>query len=368
MEDTVAWLDGEGVPIDRLSTSLRALHPEVLVRNATWNRGAGTRVVIRAHGVVFEQAYQRSPVRVLHEGAPSVRVDLRQPEAAIDFEVCLELKREGFTDYLALPLPLGGQRASFASFATRAPEGFSAPALARLEAALRRMEPPLRSAQDRYVLESLLAVYLGPNAASRVLSGSVRRGTGEGLRAAIWACDLRGFTALAERRSAPEVVRVLDHYFDAVGEPIEREGGEILKFIGDAVLAVFPTRAGHGDDDACARALRAADAAVDRVAAASERLQSEGGPGLAVGIALHLGDVFYGNVGTTRRLDFTVIGTAVNEVSRVEPLCKTCGVPLLVTDTFRQALPAVAFASQGVHPLRGASRDPELFTLPRFVR
>ena len=107
VEDSARWLDGEGVPIDRISTSLRTLHPEVLVRNATWTRGVGTRVVIRVHGIVSEQAYQRSPIRALHEGARAVRVNLRQPAEALGFDVCRELQQEGFTDYLALPLPLG---------------------------------------------------------------------------------------------------------------------------------------------------------------------------------------------------------------------------------------------------------------------
>jgi adenylate cyclase len=366
--DAVAALDDLGVPVDRVSTSIQTLHPEVYVRNLRWTRGGGFVIRELTHEVIRSSLYLDSPVARVHQTGRSFRCDLRVPVEEIPYEVCRELRAEGFTDYAIFPLPLGG-RTSFAAFATRHPDGFAEAHLAPLQDAVDGLSHRFESEHAWYVLDSLLTVYLGANAGRRVRDGVVRRGTGETIRAAIWSCDLRGFTTLADTRSPAETVRLLDRYFDAVGEPVERGGGEILKFIGDAVLAVFPA---DGDGDAgyaapCARALAAAEQAVDRLAAVSAASVAEGGPALVMGVALHVGEVFYGNIGAARRLDFTVIGPAVNEVSRVEPYCKQLGVPLLVTDAFRACVPDAPLVDLGAHALRGAARPRGLFTLPRFA-
>lgn len=169
---------------------------------------------------------------------------------------------------------------------------------------------------------------------------------------------MRGFTALADARPAVEVVAILDRFFDVVASPISPRGGEVLKFIGDAALAIFPVGPA-GPADACARALDSARAAVDGVTALAAR---EGFAGLELGIALHLGTVMYGNIGARDRLDFTVIGAAVNEVCRVESLCKTLG-PVLLTSAFARHCPAGS-ESRGVHVLKGVSAPQEIF-VPR---
>ena len=357
-------LENNGVPLFRASTSVQALHPEVYVRNVVWTRGEGCRVILREHSVLQKPAYTDSPIAKLHAGEPFVRCDLRVAEDAIPYPLCRELRREGCTDYIAYPLPMAS-RLSFVSFATKDPSGFSEAHLATIDASLGELSRNLEVEYLQYALESLISVYLGPNAASRVLAGAFKRGTGESIRAAIWPCDLRGFTTLADSRPPTETVRILDRYFDAVGEPIETHGGEILKFIGDAVLAVFP--AGDDPGAACNRALAAAEQAIAGLKVVSDASVATQGPALELGIALHFGEVFYGNIGAARRLDFTVIGAAVNEVSRVEPLCKVLHTPLLVTDVFRALVPAAPLVSRGSHALRGASQPRELFTLPEFA-
>jgi adenylate cyclase len=213
----------------------------------------------------------------------------------------------------------------------------------------------LRVHSAELATDHLLRVYLGQNAAQRVLDGAFVRGSGERIDAAIWFCDLRGFTAFSDRTPLEDVVCTLDRYFESVATPVVEEGGEVLKFIGDAMLAVFPV---DGDPkQACAAALRAARRALDTT---PEVLRSEG---LSFGIALHLGSVMYGNLGAAERLDFTVIGPAVNEASRVEGLCKTLGEPLLVTARFAEHTVPGQLRPLGAHALRGVREPQELFTL-----
>ena len=352
----------------RLSTSVPVLHPEVYVRNMRWQRGQPVLVTVLPHGLIDTPRFKDSPVARIYEGHGAMRYRLAGPDADLRYPVCAELATLGGTDYVIMPVPLSDGRLAYLSVTSDAAGGFSDADLAMIHAAVPGFGQAIEIEYLHVALGSLLEVYLGRNAAARVLGGAFKRGTGEAMQAVIWTCDLRGFTSLTESRPAADMNRLLNLYFDAVGRPIEANGGEILKFIGDAVLAVFPL--GEDPTDAAIRALRAAEQAVDALAAASAALVATGGPALELGVALHAGEVFYGNIGTERRLDFTVIGPAVNEAARVEPLCKTLGTPLLMTDVVRDLLgdAAPALASMGAHALRGASAPRTLFTLPRWVR
>jgi adenylate cyclase len=212
-------------------------------------------------------------------------------------------------------------------------------------------------------MRSLLDVYLGHNAARRVLAGAFRRGGGETIRAAIWSCDLRGFTSMADRLPAAEVVATLDRYFETVCAPIAEGGGEVLKLIGDAVLAIFPISPAAGDEAAaCRRALAAAKGAIEGIRRWNEAREEP----IGVGVALHLGEVTYGNIGAQRRLDFTVIGAAVNEVCRVEPLCKELGRSLLVTDAFAAQVACRDLVALGTRALRGVAEPRALFGIEGY--
>jgi adenylate cyclase len=207
-------------------------------------------------------------------------------------------------------------------------------------------------------------VYLGKNAARRVQAGEFRRGGGELIRAAIWFCDLRGFTAISDQAAPQQVVGVLDAYFDRVATVIGERGGEVLKFIGDAILAIFPV-AGSDDAVACQSALLAAQSALD----ALESFNQERAPqaALGMGIALHLGEVMYGNIGSRQRLDFTVISSAVNETSRLEGLCKVLKTPLALSSAFVDAAKPADAVDLGEQDLKGVRSRLRVFTLRRYA-
>jgi adenylate cyclase len=211
-----------------------------------------------------------------------------------------------------------------------------------------------------HATNSLLEVYLGKNAARRVINGQFRRGGGELIRAAIWFCDLRGFTPISDRMPPAQVVEILDTYFDCVASVIVAHGGEVLKFIGDAILAIFPVQEDPGE--ACRRALDAAEKALAALDGVNRERAS--GPDLDIGIALHLGEVMYGNIGSRERLDFTVISSAVNETSRLEGLCKTLSRRLLLSQAFSETLSRNDLLDLGEHALKGVSTKRRVFTVP----
>jgi adenylate cyclase len=351
----------EELPLGRFSISVRTMHPEVYVRNLVWTPEEGTQLFVRPHEVTDTPGFRDSPIPKVLAGTDRIRVRL----AALDdlpFPICRELRDQGATDYLVHRLPLYERVNTFASYATWEPGGFSDHHLAILDSIVDVLSLRIALSSVLKAARSLLATYLGQEASARVLAGGFTRGSGQLLDAVIWSCDMRGFTSMVDRHRIEEVIDLLDRYFECVATPIERHGGEILKLIGDAVLAVFPlhgaTRAGDG-------ALSAAKDALREVA----KLRTPSGEPVRIGVALHVGEVLFGNVGASRRLDFTVIGRAVNEVCRVEARCKELEVPLLLTGDFVELLgpeAATDIAPLGRHALRGVSHETELFTLRSY--
>lgn len=335
------------LPLWRLSLNLTTMHPEIGVMSMFWTR-EGVHIRRNPHERRRQPFFLASPMAVLTDGAAEVRRRLTGPDARLDFPICQEVAAQGGTDYVALALAFSDGRRHGMSLTTRAPDGFTEAQLDVIRAAVPVLARSVELVQAYFATQTLLQVYLGPNAARRVLAGQFVRGSGTELRAALWICDLRGFTALSDRRPSSEVTATLDAYFERVIGPIHHHGGEVLKLIGDAVLAIFPVAADV--DDACARALAAARAAVDALAAWNVGREDP----LAMGVALHLGDVFYGNVGGPERLDFTVIGAAVNEVSRLEPLCKL-GPTIVMSAAFRDHVDSADILDFGEHTLRGVA-------------
>ncbi len=205
--------------------------------------------------------------------------------------------------------------------------------------------------------EVLLATYLGRDAARRVLSGETSRGQGRLVRAGIFYADLKGFTALTDRLPAEQVIGHLNDYFDVVATSVLKHKGEVLKFIGDGLLAAFNID-GNSPASACCQALHAALAALDGLTTANEEREVP----LEAGVALHYGDVVYGNIGSEARLDFTVIGAAVNEATRIEALCRTLDRPLLISADFAKVCACHPLVSLGRHRLRGVAAAQEIFT------
>jgi adenylate cyclase len=350
----------EGLPLWRVSVGVLTIHPEVLSRGIFWRRGGLPREETRPHGIERTPAYLDNPVALIHQGLGALRRRLEGAEAYLDFPLMRELRDEGGTDYVIMPLATTqGGPPNWISFATDRKGGFSKADLARIDFLLPLLALRVELECAYHGKRSLLETYLGANAADRVLSGSIKRGEAERLQAAIWFSDLRNFARLSDRSSPGEVIAALDDYFAAVAVPVQQAGGEVLKFIGDAVLAIVPVQ---GDDPgpACDGLLVAALSVLHNLA----RLNKDRREPLKTGIALHLGEVLYGNIGAPSRLDFTVIGPAVNEATRIEALCKRLEHPLLISETFAKSSSAVDLIGLGSHPLKGIGEPADVFTVP----
>jgi adenylate cyclase len=313
-----------------------------------------------------EDFYKGSPIAVVRETRAPLRV--RLTEGDVTYPIARELRDEGGTDYYAVPLPFTNGQVSYASFATRAEGGFAPSALAAIDAIAAPLAQRVELESAYYATRALLDVYLGKNATARVLAGAFRRGTGELIEAAIWFSDMRDFTALTDRTPPNEVIELLDVYFDAVASAVDAHGGEVLKFIGDAVLAIFPFAGAGGARAACRHAVAAADEALAALARANEAGAASGralvAP-IAIGVALHAGSVVYGNIGARARLDFTVIAPSVNEASRLESLSKTLGVPLVMSAAFVAAAGLDDAVDLGEHTLKGVATKQRVFTRRR---
>lgn len=347
-----------GLPLWRLRCTVLAMHPDVFGHAVMWSRGEEVKISVATAQTLASPSYVGSPVQAIHQGLPRVRQRLEQGQ--VDYPQLQEVRAAGGTDYFAVGLDFGPGRRSFISLATDQKGGFDDAHLVQFERLLAPLETRLELESSRFSTETLLKVYLGPNAAERVLAGDFKRGTGQRIHAAIWLCDLRGFTSLADRLPVTEVVPVLDAYFEAMSRPLS-DGGEILKFIGDSILAVFPT----GTDEAAAarRAVKAARASLDAFNASAVAKQH----GLQAGVAVNLGEVMYGNIGAVDRLDFTVIGGAVNETARMESMCKPLKTQLVLSETVARYLDPHELCPLGSHVLRGVSSEKPLFTLGAYA-
>ncbi len=332
----VERLRAAGLPIARYTTGVPSLHPQVDSFSTLWEEGKG--LSIRQFRVDPDnpQVLQGSPIFVAYEEGRTTRCRLEGPPEQDEYEIAGELRRQGLTDYLVIALPFSDGSNKAMSFATGRPEGFTEDDLAILEGLRGALGATIEVRYLRHLAATLMDTYVGPVAGRRVLEGAIRRGSGETIAAAIWFCDLKGFTTLSETLPDQVLIDLLNAYFDAVTQAIESHRGEILKFIGDAVLAIF--QPGDGDEAAAAaRALSAAGDALSRIHVANGDRSTTGAPLIQCGIALHIGEVLYGNVGGANRLDFTVIGRAVNLASRIESLTRDLARPILVSDAFAAA-------------------------------
>ena len=354
LEGLVERLRAE-LPLWRLSTGIRTRHPEVSVVSFWWSEEEGMQVEDIPHEEGFGQAAAGPIPRLYTSGAPWLRWRLDDP---IDIPLLARLRDRGATDYLILNLP--GSRAQSISFATRDPAGFTELQLERLIG----LQIPLAARWDhalaRHSSFSLLRAYLGRHAALQVWQGAYRRTHDQRLDAIVFTCDLRGFTARVDAGPLEHVLQDLDRYFECVSEPWIEAGGEILKFVGDAVLGILPIE--DEPESAARRALDASRAAFARLDAVNAD-RPEGRDPLRMGWALHAGEVAYGNVGSRSRVDFTVIGAAVNEVSRLESLTKTVA-PLLISRRVATLLGAAELTDAGTHTLRGVSHPVQVYTCP----
>lgn len=351
-----------GIPVLKMFIVVEQLHPELWAETHIWDRSEGSMVIQRPHGATGTELFKQSPLPRIFAGAEMVRFDLVVEGTDLLYAPGASLKREGATQAIALPLLFSGGRRQVITLATDAPMGFSDNQVTRIAAVL----PALGSVIELYALRSmasgLLDIYVGHDAGERILQGEIKRGSGDTINAVIWFCDLAGFTPLTESMPRDALIALLNRYFDAMAGPIEREGGTILKFIGDGMLAIFPlSNAGDHNGEIHQRALSAACEAANNIRDLNAEREAAGEAPLAFGIALHVGDVMYGNIGASRRLDFTVIGPAVNMTARLEALSRDLDHSIIVSADFARAA-GVKLRSLGLHDLRGVRDRQEVFS------
>ncbi len=361
--DELCWrLVSTGVPLARMTFHLPTLHPQYYGTGSRWSRASGrTEETLVGHAVRETAQFLDSPIRRVIEFGEYIRRRLDAPDAVLDFSILAELRDAGLTDYIVVPLELSIGRRIAITLATDRPGGFRDDELAELRTLGPHLAPLLEIHIIRQVTNNLLDAYLGRQTGRRVLAGDVVRGRGETIRAVIWLCDLRGFTRLSDLLPGNRVIAILNAYFERVVEEIHGRGGEVLKFMGDGLLAIFPVPDAAFAADAASRGLDAATASIARVDALAGDPILNGDPAPRMCVSIHYGDVFYGNIGADSRLDFTTIGPAVNLVARLDQLSKRLERRILVTDDFAR-VHLRPLISLGTHPLRGLSEPHEIFT------
>ena len=364
-------LNSLGLQIQRAMIAMRTLHPSVDALDYTWHRGGTVEAENHTPDLLQNESWQQSPLKYMFDtGAVVLRRRLTGPDAKLDLPLFKKLAGEGATDYYMriVDFDLTGSKdletGMVSSWTTDLPGGFGDEEIAVLDRLLPRLALTAKARLTRDIAENVLDTYVGPEAGRRIMRGDIRRGALDVIRAVIVYADLRGFTSISDSVPGNRLAPMLDRYFEAMVPPITRRGGQVLKFIGDGLMATFDLD-GRERDSICSDALQSAYEMVAGTAEINAARRAAGLPTMDLDIALHLGDVFYGNVGAADRLDFTVIGPAVNEASRIESLCEPLGHNVLVSETFAGA--AVACTGRlipvGTHQLRGVRHSQALYTI-----
>ena len=375
-----------GFPMKRAQMGMGTLHPRYGSHTFVWRPGAGAiDHKPRERAILSRDVYLKSPVHYMRSrGLLTMRrrLDSDTPD---EFLLFPELRAEGLVDYAAHVVPydpaqveaivqgagtpdhgvagvpaLGGV---FFSCATDLAQGFDEGHLGQVRQTLPYLALAIKSRLTYDVASTVLETYLGQDAGHRVLTGTIERGSAEAIRAVIWFSDLRGFTRLTDTLPRDVLIRVLDDYLEAMAQPVQANNGQILKFMGDGLLATFDLTA-RDDAAVCRDALKAAAELRAAIPAFNEERSAAGKPVMDFGLALHLGEVLYGNIGASDRLDFTVVGPAVNEASRIQALCRSLDRNILISSTFRETVADPGeLVSLGSHALRGVREPQELFGL-----
>lgn len=357
-----------GIPIWRVGLFLLTLHPHIMGRRFLWKAGSAVDVNNAPFEAFQSDDFRNSPVRRVIDTGISVRRRLVDKDCPMDFSMLRELREQGVTDYLAVPLSFADGVVHGATFATQYSCGFTDAQIADLESFAAPLSRAVENRTLRRTASALLDTYVGNKGGSRILAGEIRRGYANTIDAAIWMSDMRGFTALADQLAPQTLLDLLNRYFDCQVPSIVDQGGEILKFMGDGLLAVFLLDPdGANAKKACNAALLAAREARVAVARLSRRLASRGVlafglQSLRFGVALHLGQVLYGNIGSKNRLDFTCIGPAINLAARIERLTSKLGRTILASDEFARQCPS-EFVAVGEFDLPGFATTRNVFGL-----
>ncbi len=366
LESFIWRMIAAGLPLDRASLHITTLHPQLLGFAWNWRRADILCDEVKVlHSATDSDSFKRNTIARVIETKQTLRRNPQAPEAQAEFPIMIELAELGIHDYLAIPFG-GGEYRHIVTFATASPSGFRDTEVDQITHLLRLFALHVERHIAARIAENALNAYLGTVAGVKVLAGSIQRGSGEAIRAIIWVSDLRGFTDLSSRLTGAEMIMLLNAYFETLAGAVLSNGGEVLKFMGDGLLAVFPI----GDDNQKTAAATAALRAAQQAVSGLDQLNTleppplnmiTGWKPLSGGIALHEGEVFFGNIGAPDRLDFTVIGSAVNEASRVEALQKTLHRNILITEAVARHLD-IPLDHLGEHELRGVSAPMAIYS------
>lgn len=363
LDGVATRLQGMGYPILRASLAMPSIDPMRRGFSVAWSPSSMMEVEVQAHGDAGEELFRRSPISyLLSNDLVFGRWRLPSPTDGATFPLLQELAELGATDYLMklIGFPGGTALAGMGfALAVDGPDGFSDEQIAGVDEFLPTLALACYRIAAMRVATDVLAVYTGVRTSGRILNGQTRRGDGTSIYAAILLADLKDFTSLNEQYAPDDIVTWLNEHFEAIAQPVEQAGGEILKFMGDSVLAIFPAEIDN-PSDACERALSATRVALDETVVLNAKRAAEGAPAIAVDIVLHVGEIFYGNIGASRRLDFTAIGKAVNEAARIEKLCDAAGRSLLASEAF-VAHVADDFEMLGIFPLKGVVKPARIY-------
>jgi adenylate cyclase len=362
-----------GVPLTRMAALIDTLHPVLESRTFHWHRMKNETQAIdyaRASARESQEKWLTSPFHYLFErGEKSLRCRIMDGDCPTErFPVLGEFRDDGITDYLAVntlfgkALTIGLMDCLFSSWSTDHAEGFADWQVQMIERALPVLALAIRDVSVGRIAETLVETYLGRDAGRRVLGGYIERGVAERMSAVMWFSDLQGFTRITDTVPPEQVIPLLNDYADAIVSSIHDHGGQVLKFMGDGIMAIFSEAE---NCELCTRALDAAEEATKRVGELNARRQAEELPWTNFYLGLHVGEVFYGNIGSEDRLDFTVIGPAVNEVSRIAAMCRSLDQEILLSSAFATSAEACSgrLVSVGRFALRGVGRPQHLFTL-----
>ncbi|HEX6960188.1 MAG TPA: adenylate/guanylate cyclase domain-containing protein [Ferrovibrio sp.] len=375
-------LNDAGVRIGRAFVGTATLHPLVRAYGLTWTDGqkpVESQAMPHREPGEEPQNWLESPFHyMLNNDLDEMRRPLVGPQAKRDFPVLEEFAAAGYTDWVAFAHSFGWDLSNsvledrqagigmICSLASVHPGGFLPAEIDRLRRLVALLALAIKSTVLAQLARDITASYIGSDAASHVLSGEIRRGMAQKIDAIILWADLRGFTGVADRLAIEPLIETLNGYFDCLGPAIETQGGQVLKFLGDGLLASFQLASGQDPAPVCCAALKAAEDALAAIKLLNAERIRTGLPVLDLDIALHRGTVMYGNVGTGARLDFTLIGPAVNEVSRLEHLCGVLDRNLLASRSFAEAAGEAVMSrlvSLGLHNLRGVAEPQEVFGL-----
>lgn len=364
IEECCRRLVAVGLPIWHAYFTSLTLHPTTATVGCLWRRDSGIEHRSYSHEDTRIGGWERYPLYFMFKNRIGVlRRRLTGRDAVLDFPQLEELQKHGATDYIGQLTEFGLEGAPdhtsgfLSSWSTDRSSGFSDADIAALEYLQPRLALALQSRISHEIEVNLLDAYVGPNASRRILAGEIERGKGKRIRAAIMLSDLGGFTEMTDRLPSEQVIVHLNDYFEVMVIEVQKQRGEVLKFIGDGMLAVFDIE-GSARDKACCQALHAAIGAANALATLNRNRAEK----LNVRMALHLGEVVYGNIGAADRLDFTVIGAAVNETARIEGLCRTLDRQILTSASFASSCTCKPLVSVGLHRLRGVREPQELFT------